>query len=298
MKKILVTGGTGFIGRQLVPFLLDKGFEVHCVSRSGGPGSGSLTWHKCDLLDHSEHKKIVAAIRPSHLVHLAWYVSPDDYKTSPENFRWVRASLDLIRDFAESGGRRAVIAGTCLEYDWSQGICPESGRILPSTAYGACKNSLHESARQYAAQAGIEYAWGRLFFLYGPHEYPERLAPSVICSLLKGREMTCLNGGLVRDFLHVRDAAAAFACLADGCITGPVNIASGDPVAIKDFVAKIAAMLDRRDLVRYAEPSGSEPALVAADAGRLKNEAGWEPGFSLEQGLEQTINWWKGHLDS
>ena len=149
--------------------------------------------------------------------------------------------------------------------------------------------------RQFANQTGLSYAWGRVFFVYGPYEYPEKLVASVICSLLKNQVAHCLHGNLIRDFLHVRDAASAFVSLLEISVTGPVNIASGKPITLKEVVNTIADKLDKRELVRFGEnPSPvNEPRLLVADVERLTNEVGWTPNYGLGQGLEQTIEWWK-----
>ena len=298
-KKVLLTGGSGFIGRHAIPFLLDMGYEVHAVFHAKEPvfaRKENLFWRRCDLLNSSEQKQLFAEIKPTHLLHFAWYAVPGKYWTSLENFRWVRASLEVMANFAEYGGRRAVIAGTSAEYDWSCGYCSEKVTPLrPATPYGTCKNSLHEMTRQFARQTGLSYAWGRVFFVYGPYEYPERLVASVVCSLLKNQVAHCLHGNLIRDFLYVRDAASAFVSLLESNVTGPVNIASGKPIALKDVVNTIAGKLDKRELVRFEEglSSVNEPRLLVADAERLTNEVGWTPNYGLDRGLEQTIEWWK-----
>lgn len=298
-KKVLLTGGSGFMGRHAIPFLLDRGYEVHAVFHAKEPvfaRKENLFWHRCDLLNPLEQKQLFAKIKPTHLLHFAWYAAPGKYWTSLENFRWVQASLEVTANFAEHGGRRAVFAGTSAEYDWSYGYCSEKVTPLrPATPYGTCKNSLHEMTRQFANQTGLSYAWGRVFFVYGPYEYPEKLAASIIRSLLKNQVAHCLHGNLIRDFLYVRDAASAFASLLDSGVTGPVNIASGKPIALKDVVNTIADKLNKRELVRFEEgPSPvNEPRLLVADVERLTDEAGWTPNYDLDQGLEQTIEWWK-----
>jgi nucleoside-diphosphate-sugar epimerase len=299
MKNVLLTGGSGFIGRHSIPFLLDKGYEVHAVFHVEKPdfiNNKKLFWHQCNLLDSFEQKQLFSKVKPTHLLHLAWFVVPGEYWQSLENFRWVRASLEIIANFVEQGGLRAVIAGTSAEYDWSYGYCSEKVTPLqPSSLYGTCKNSLHEMVRQFSNQTGFSYAWGRVFFLYGPYEYPERLVASFICALLNNRNAQCLHGDLIRDFLHVQDVASAFVSLLESSIIGPINIASGNPVSLKEIVTTLAGKLNKRDLVSFKESASplNEPRLLVADAQRLRDEIGWKPHYDLRQGLDQTIDWWK-----
>src|SRR5439155_6654344 len=134
-------------------------------------------------------RALLAAVRPTHLLHLAWIATPGVYWTSPENHRWVEASLHLLRCFAAGGGRRAVLTGTCAEYDWSAaGVCHETQTPLrPTTVYGVCKDELRRRAEEVCRAAGVSLAWARLFFLYGPGEHPARLFPGVVQALRAGR---------------------------------------------------------------------------------------------------------------
>lgn len=239
-------------------------------------------------------------VRPTHLLHFAWFAEPGKFWTSRENLRWVRASLGILEEFEKRGGERVVMAGSCAEYDWNHGYCRENTTPLaPSTLYGNCKHALGISSSAFAEQANLSAAWGRIFSLYGPHEHPARLVSSVAASILKNESAPCSHGEQIRDFLHVSDVADAFAALLDSDVSGAVNIASGRPVAIKDIVHKIADKEGRRDLVRLgALPAPeSDPPLLVANVGRLKNEVGWTPEYDLDRGLEDTINWWKTRRD-
>jgi nucleoside-diphosphate-sugar epimerase len=300
VSRVLVTGATGFIGRNALAPLRERGFEVHAVARAAPPEelAGQAEWHPADLLDPAAADGLVAAVAPTHLLHLAWYAEPGAYWTSPENLSWVEASLRLLRAFAAGGGRRAVLAGTSAEYDWSHGVLAEEGTpIRPATLYGAAKHGLHTVAAAFAAEAGFELAWGRIFFLYGPHEHPARLVASIVLPLLRGEEARSSEGSQVRDFLHVSDVAGAFAALVDSSLTGPVNVASGEGVAIREIVERIGAITGRPELLRIgALPSreGDPPSLVA-DAGRLRGELGWSPSLDLDAGLGSTVDWWRSH---
>ena len=160
--------------------------------------------------------------QPTHLLHLAWDARPGLFWTSTENLRWVAASLGLYLAFAASGGRRAVVAGSCAEYDWSHSELDEARTpLVPRTLYGEAKRALHTLLERAAAQSGVELAWGRLFFLYGPHEAEGRLVSDVARALLAGREARCSEGSQQRDFMHVADAGRAFAALVASDVTGP-----------------------------------------------------------------------------
>ncbi len=298
--RVLITGGTGFLGRPAAWEALAAGAEVHVAARSRptDPPPG-LTVHRLDLFDRTTTRELLDAVRPTHLVHLAWVTTPGAYWTSPDNREWVTASHRLVTHFASSGGRRAVLAGTCAEYDWTAGgRCYESGTSLrPATLYGACKHHLRELAEQVAADTRLSVAWARLFFLYGPREHPARLVPSVANALLAGRPAECTAGTQERDFLHVGDAAAALVRLLLNDVTGPVNVGSGEPVAVRAVVEAVAGIIGRPDLLRLgARPTpANEPSQLYADVGRLRNEVGWRPRYDLRRGLADAVSWWRAN---
>ncbi|WP_426052970.1 NAD-dependent epimerase/dehydratase family protein [Bacillus sp. DC4300-2b2] len=295
MKRALVTGASGFLGRSVVSSLLQKGYEVHACSRAM-PSEIGATCHSVDLLNHSQTIAALNAIRPSHLVHMAWNVD-NGYWTSPSNLEWTSATLNLLRAFHLSGGLRFIGAGTCAEYDWDSlpAFIKESTLHRPATLYGVAKNSTRQLVESYCDLMGLSHAWGVLFMSYGSGERPNRLVPSVICNLLAGNEAKVTAGTQVRDFLDSRDVGAAFAALTDSDVIGSVNIASGQSTAIKDVIKKIGDLLGRQDLLRIgALPTKqNEPDRIVADTTRLSSEVLFKPRIEIDEGLESTIAWWR-----
>jgi len=297
--RVLVTGATGFIGRACVAELAAAGAEVHGVARTAPPPTAGVVGHAADLFDPAQVGGLVAAVRPTHLLHVAWVTTPGEYWASPLNLRWLAASAELVRAFAASGGRRVVGVGTCAEYDWARaGVCDEADTpVAPATLYGACKDALRRVIERFAATAGLSAAWGRVFFPYGPGEAPERLVASVARSLLAGRPALCSAGTQVRDFIHVRDVAGALvALLHREDVTGAVNVGTGRPVVLADVIQRVGAITGRPDLIRLgARPKpATEPAVLCAGTRRLSGEVGWRPRADLDAGLAETVAWWRG----
>ena len=260
MKRVLVTGGTGFIGRHTLPELVARGFEVHVPGRSKPDADfpSGVTFHECDLLDTGAASLLTARLAPTHLLHLAWCTTPGLLWTSLENLRWVAASLNLYLAFAKAGGTRAVMAGSCAEYDWSHTELDEASTPLaPRTLYGQSKHALRALLEQAGLQTSVRMAWGRVFFLYGPHEAPGRLVSDVIQSLIERRPADCSDGTQERDFMHVFDVGRAFATVLDSDIVGPVNIASGVCLPVRSVISILGSLFQASDLiqVRRCEPS-------------------------------------------
>ena len=294
MKRVLVTGASGFIGLNSLPFLKRLGYEVHAVSgpQSMQPGDGAIRWHSANLLNTSDIESLLRVVKPTHLLHFAWYAIPGKFWTAHENLDWVIATIGLMRAFSDQGGQRAVMAGSCAEYDWNFDFCSEvSTPCRPTTLYGACKYSAQLLLDAWSSQGGMSSAWGRVFFLYGPREHSTRLVSHVITSLMDGEPARCTHGDQVRDFMHVEDIAAAFVALLDSDVRGVVNIASGEPLRLKDMTSCIADQLGRHDLVHLGaiQSSAADPPRLVADITRLRDEVGFKPVYNIFNGIAQTI---------
>jgi nucleoside-diphosphate-sugar epimerase len=299
VKRVLVTGASGFIGRFSIEPLAARGFDVHAVSsRPPAAPRGPATWHQHDLLADGEAVRVIESVRPTHVLHLAWYAAPRAFWTAPENLDWVRASLALMRAFDQAGGERFVGAGSGAEYAPSTLDCDErSTPLAPSTLYGTCKMAVHRVLESFAA-GRFSAAWGRIFHLYGPEEEPSRLVPSVIGALVTGQDALCTEGTQVRDFMHVADVGDAFAALVASQVEGAVNVASGRPVRLADLIEEIGGQMNAAERIRLGArpmPAGELPRVTASVA-RLRDEVGWTSARALDRGLAETIAWWRQSL--
>jgi nucleoside-diphosphate-sugar epimerase len=216
-KRVLVTGASGFLGRQTIGPLLDLSYEVHAVGNS--VVDTRVCWYRADLLDQGSRRRLITAVRPDALLHCAWVTQPGAFWTSPANLDWVGASLDLARLAEQCGARRMLMAGSCTEYDW-RGLPARPWREDDVcglvSLYGSAKDSLHRLMAAFAAQAGVGLVWARLFHLYGPHEAPSRLVPSLLAALREGRRAETGPADSVRDFMHTINAGRALAHLLGG----------------------------------------------------------------------------------
>ncbi|MGB0904315.1 MAG: NAD-dependent epimerase/dehydratase family protein, partial [Mangrovicoccus sp.] len=180
MARILVTGATGLIGRAAVAALLEKDCEVIALSRREPLDLPGISPVICDVTDPVAVDQVLRNTQVETLLHLAWLTGAERWHGA-ENLDWVGHSLHLVRSFAEAGGRRVVGAGSCAEYDWTDGgVLSETSPLRPATAYGAAKAATGLALCGCAKALGLSLAWARIFFVFGPGEPRGRLFGDLI----------------------------------------------------------------------------------------------------------------------
>lgn len=296
MSEILVTGHTGFIGRQVVQELLRRGYNVCGVSKENKlPSQDNLRQINIDLLSSTECEEFFNNNHFEKMIHLAWYLGPKCHVANV-NIDWLQSSLQLLKLFCNTGGKVFQCNGTVSEYDFSYGYLTEDKSPLTNPSlHGICKSSLFNIASQYCKQNDVIFKWSRCFNLYGPNEKPQRLMPSVINSCLKGEDVKVSDCLKFQDYLHVEDTARGIVDVLESNIDGAVNICSGKPVQLKEIVNKIAELTNFKGKILWgAIPAAFGDDVVVGNNNKLKS-IGFEPKYTLEEGLKQTINWWSKH---
>jgi nucleoside-diphosphate-sugar epimerase len=301
-RRVLVTGAGGFIGRQAVRALQRRKFEVHAIARHRVPGLEPIRWHDGDLLDPSAVDSVLEQVSPTHLLHLAWCTEHGRFWNDPANKAWGPATVRLATSFANVGGRRVVMAGSCAQYDWADNALGPDGIAderttprKPATVYGVAKQTTGRDVEEYANRTGMSFAMGLIFVPFGPYEHPDRLVPSIARRVLGGEPAPSTAGTQVGDFLHVRDCGAAFAALTESDVTGSVNIASGRGTSVATVARTVARLAGREDLLRPGEipTREGEPSRLVACISRLRDEVRFAPSVDLELGLREAVEWWR-----
>ncbi len=287
-RVVLVTGATGFIGWPTLPHFAGTGFQVVGMARNGTAGTIAG-----DLFDAGRVRDVLAQVRPTHVLHLAWDVTPGQFTHGPENLDYVEATLKFARAAADAGVQRFVGVGTCAEYDWRDGGATPRREIdptIPDTMYGIAKHATHMLLEKFFANAGIDFAWARPFFLFGRGESSARLIAGAIETLSQGRVFTCKHGQLRRDYMAAEDAGAALARLVTSEVSGAVNIASGEDFSLGDLVRIVATGLGRDAMADIrAEPLPGQPLAMRADITRLRDEVGFTAPASVSTRLTRLL---------
>jgi nucleoside-diphosphate-sugar epimerase len=305
--RVLVTGAAGFIGSHVTRRVVHEGHEVSAVILPGESTErltdvlDRLSISALDLSEVAAVREFLSKMRPDCAIHLAWYAVPGMYWRAPENLDCVAMTLSLAQALAESGCRRLVAAGTCAEYDWDYGLLTEDVTPLkPRTLYGTCKNATRQVLEAFCSQVMMSFAWTRFFYLYGPGEAHERLVPLVVRALLRGEAARCTSGRQIRDFLHVRDVASAVWAVATSQVAGAVNIGSGEPVRVRSVIETIERLVAGNGAIEWGAIAEDphDPPLLVADVRKLTRETGWRQTLSLEEGLRDTIEWWRNRVDA
>lgn len=257
MARVLLTGASGFIGRQIHRSLVAQGHGVTLVLREGAKDrlAVAVTPDQIiatqDLFAESREWWESRCRGIDVVIHAAWYVEPGKYLDSPRNMDCVSGSIELARGAVAAGVSHFIGLGTCMEYALPSDHLDIEAPLLPVTLYAAAKLSLFQILTQYLAPTDCRFSWCRLFYLFGEGEHPSRLVPYVRAQLEKGEVAKLSAGTQLRDYLDVRIAGDMIAAVADTGQMGPVNVCSGKATTIRGFVETIADEYGRRDLLEF-----------------------------------------------
>ena len=256
-RLTLLTGATGFVGRQVLRALGERGSKVRLVVREDKKGQlanlqavDSVVFSP-DLFAEESRWWANVCQGVDTVVHIAWYAEPGKYLESDKNLDCLIGTLQLAKGAVQAGVKRFVGIGTCFEYAFDAGCVSLETPLRPLTPYAGSKAAVFMALSNCLPQLGLEFAWCRLFYLYGEGEDSRRLVPYLRANLAVGLPAKLTSGKQIRDFLDVSEAGQMIAEIVLGHEQGPVNICSGVPITVRELAERIADEYGRRDLLEF-----------------------------------------------
>ena len=298
MKKALVTGASGFIGRHLRRALVDRNVEVHCTSRERRNDVGSAeNWLEVDLCDRRAVAAALAEVGPDVVFHLAGEVTGSRERAAVwPTFRGnLIATLTLLDALAEQGEIGVVVASSMEEPALDD-------RASPGSPYAASKVAATAYARMFAQLYETPAVLARIFLVYGPDESnASHLIPSTIRSLLDGEAPAIGSGRRRIDWIYVDDVVAGLVAAAEATATHrgeSFDLGSGTQTSIRSTVEMLTDLVDPTIQPRFgALPDRPFDHERVADVARTTATLGWEPVVGLEDGLARTVDWYRRHRE-
>ncbi|MCC7253995.1 MAG: NAD(P)-dependent oxidoreductase [Hyphomicrobium sp.] len=279
MSVVLLTGGSGFVGRQIHKHLAARGHEVRLALRPGAQArlaAGAVVdaiVETDDLFAETPDWWAEACSGVDAVIHAAWYVEPGRYLDSPENARCVAGSFALAQGAREAGVGHFIGIGTCFEYRLPSRHLDVDAPLGPATLYAASKVALYHMLAAWHAKQGGVFSWCRIFYLFGEGEHPNRLVPYLRGCLEAGETARLSAGTQLRDFLDVAEAGAMIADVIDTGQPGAINVCSGEEITIRAFAERIADGYGRRDLLEFgaAQVHPSDPSSVVGICNAIRS---------------------------
>lgn len=305
MKKAVITGPTGAVGMALIQCLSDNGIDVVAVVR---PGSA-----RADRIKESEHVSVVYCDLkeldklPSLIeggadvfYHFAWDGTFGDSRNNMylQNNN-VKYALDAVDAAYELGCKTFIGAGSQAEYGRYEGDLNASVPAFPENGYGIAKLCAGQMTRIACQQKGIRHIWTRILSIYGPYDGDKTMVSSTIIKLMNSEKPSCTKGEQMWDYLYSKDAARAFMMLADGGVDGRVYcLGGGIARPLKDYINLIRDAVGNDVEIGFGDIPYSDKQVMhlCADIKELTKDTGFTPIYTFEQGIGETVGWWRGHL--
>lgn len=297
-RRVVITGGTGIIGRALVDCLLKKKIEVLLLLRNAEsrrhtfPDSPLLTLMECSLENLSTCQG--DGTHWDAFFHLGWSnthrAARDDKALQEEN---VGYTLEAVRLAKRLGCHSFIGAGSQAEYGPVDGAITEETPPAPITAYGGAKLRAGNESRSLCGELGLRHCWARIFSVYGPHDRPDAMLPTAIRRLLAGEEMAFTPLTQPWNYLYSEDAALALTFVAEYGEYGAVyNVANSENRPLSEYVEVLFSAFDQqpRGIGVLPYPPDSAKGLQADDT-KAFVETGFQAKMSFEKGIAATIQW-------
>jgi len=299
MSRILITGATSFIGRALCRRLRDSGKEVRALVRSSSPNVGLFKSEEGIQTVLGEMENLKSALTGlggiDAIVHLAWdgigSKGRADAAIQQQNYAH---SIEIVSVGRTAGCQIFVGAGSQAEYGFVSDLITETTPCHPVSEYGKAKLRFTHDGAALCQKLNIRWRMPRMFSVYGPHDHPWALIPSLLRALAANEVMPLTDCHQFWNYLFVDDAARALeALLEPACEDGIYNVASGVSAPLKDFVMKACVLFPNSARPEFgAVPHGSRgPLSLRPSVDKLMRNTGWRESICFTEGVKKTLAW-------
>ena len=237
-RQVIVSGATGFVGRHLVPQLLDRGYDVVALARDESKARELAWFDRVQFVSVDFHRDLPGfSPQPgAALVHLAWPGLPNylDLFHFEENLPHGYA---FVKHLVQAGVRQVLVTGTCFEYGMHNGAQASSAETQPSNPYAIAKDTLRRQLEALRMKVPFVLQWARLFYMYGEGQNPRSVLAQLDAAIVRGDVTFDMSGGeQLRDYLPVEKATLQLADRLASGTAGTFNVCSGKPVSIRRLV--------------------------------------------------------------
>lgn len=306
MTRVLITGGTGFVGANLVRRLLADGHEVHLLVRAEHQPwrieeiRADIALHPVALTDAEAVERLLLTVKPQRVFHLAVH-GAYSWQTDAQQIieTNITGTVNLLQAAVKAGVESFVNTGSSSEYGFKDFAPPEDTFVEPNSAYAVAKVAGTHFCRLFAKQHDMHIPTLRLYSVYGPYEEPNRLIPKLITHGLAGGFPPLANPDIARDYVHVDDVVDAYFLAAEPGKTseaGPVyNVGTGVQTSLADAVAVAKTVLAIAEEPEWGsmDNRGWDTTVWVANPEKIKRELGWQPRFDFERGFAETVHWFR-----
>jgi len=294
--KILITGGTGFIGGPVLKNLIEniEGVEILNLTRSSPNSHSKKVEHfNCDLSNPQTYQTKVETFEPEVVIHLAWEGIPDfSLQMCIKN---ILSSVSLIEIVTKvKSCKKIITTGSCFEYNNKIGICNENDIVVSKDYFTFAKKTILSFLELECNKNNIVYGWARLFYVYGPNQRSGSLIPTLIATLKTNKTPDLRTPKNANDFIHVNDVAAAiFKMTSNDFQSGIYNLGSGKstPVIEVSKIVEVALFeneIHTKDLVERTINTVKTVDFFA-DIRKSFKEFNWVPEVDIEEGIKSII---------
>ena len=300
MKRVILTGPTGAIGMALIQTFLKEDIEVAAVCHRGSkrisqiPVVEKVKLVECDL---KEIQTLPMMLDGNYDVfyHLAWSGTAGDARDLVDmQMKNIQYTVDAVEAACKTGCRKFIGAGSQAEYGRYEGKLNADVPAFPKNGYGIAKLCAGQLSRLRCSQLGMEHVWARILSVYGPYDGEQTMVMSLLGHLLSGKKPSCTKGEQVWDYLYSKDAARALYLLGkNGKSQKTYCIGSGRSRPLVQYMEILRdAVCPQCELGLGDIPYEQKQVMyLCADISELKKDTGFEPAYTFEKGIEETIQW-------